>query len=115
MSRLRSPTSASTSTTLAPDAPSAAPTFAVVVVFPTPPLPLVTTIARPRARGTALAAGASSCVGFIATASFIIHIITKIREVRIHSSCFPEEPPEETGRAELRERDDVALQPARDL
>ena len=47
MSRLRKPTSASTNTTDAPRCASAVPRFAVVVVFPTPPLPDVTTIARP--------------------------------------------------------------------
>jgi hypothetical protein len=34
--------------------------LAVVVVLPTPPLPLVTTIARPRGRRTVPVAGTSS-------------------------------------------------------
>src|SRR6185295_8577932 len=42
-SRLRRPTSKSTTTTLCPLCASAAPSAAVVVVFPTPPLPEVTT------------------------------------------------------------------------
>src|SRR5882724_1737738 len=42
-SRLRSPTSKSTTTTVSPICASAAPSAAVVVVFPTPPLPDVTT------------------------------------------------------------------------
>ena len=49
ISRLRKPTSASTSTTRFPRAARAVPTLAVVVVLPTPPFPLVMTIARPRA------------------------------------------------------------------
>ena len=43
-SRLRSPTSKSTTTTLAPLCASAAPSAAVEVVLPTPPLPEVTTM-----------------------------------------------------------------------
>src|SRR3954465_12003636 len=43
-SRLRNPTSKSTTTTLCPVCASAAPSAAVDVVFPTPPLPDVTTI-----------------------------------------------------------------------
>src|SRR3954465_3811757 len=46
-SRLRSPMSASISTTLIPSCAIAAPRLAVVVVLPTPPLPDVMTIARP--------------------------------------------------------------------
>src|ERR1700704_2400510 len=42
-SRLRSPTSKSTTTTFSPICASAAPSAAVEVVFPTPPLPEVTT------------------------------------------------------------------------
>src|ERR1700680_3652704 len=42
-SRLRRPMSASTSTTCLPSVASAQPTFAVVVVLPTPPFPDVTT------------------------------------------------------------------------
>src|SRR3712207_4962970 len=42
-SRLRSPTSKSTTTTFLPPSASAAPSAAVEVVFPTPPLPDVTT------------------------------------------------------------------------
>src|ERR1700681_2772199 len=96
MSRLRRPTSASTSTTFAPVAASAAPVFAVVVVLPTPPLPLVMTIARPRRRGTALDAGASS--------RWII-LLTR----------FSEEAAEEARRAQRRERNEIAFEPARDL
>src|ERR1041384_496942 len=46
-SRLRRPMSASISTTLPPSCAIAAPRLQVVVVFPTPPLPDVMTIARP--------------------------------------------------------------------
>src|SRR5262249_17661625 len=46
-SRLRSPMSASTSTTCLPRRASAVPRFAVVVVLPTPPFPDVMTMARP--------------------------------------------------------------------
>src|SRR5258705_6402190 len=42
-SRLRRPTSKSTTTTFSPNCASAAPSAAVEVVFPTPPLPDVTT------------------------------------------------------------------------
>src|SRR5215510_7226285 len=62
-SRLRRPMSASISTTLMPSCAMAVPRLQVVVVFPTPPLPDVMTIARPmsvllHARGKA--AGKSS-------------------------------------------------------
>src|SRR6202035_3879626 len=89
--------SASTSTTDAPVAASAAPVFAVVVVLPTPPLPLVMTIARPRARGRALTAGASCC-----TMSCML-------------TRFSEDAREEARRAEGREGDELAFEPARDL
>src|ERR1700732_4198766 len=46
-SRLRSPTSKSTTTTFCPVRASAAPSAAVDVVLPTPPLPDVTTITLP--------------------------------------------------------------------
>src|SRR4029079_19043330 len=46
-SRLRSPTSKSTTTTVSPVWASAAPSAAVVVVLPTPPLPDVTTRTLP--------------------------------------------------------------------
>src|SRR5579863_1480955 len=46
-SRLRNPMSASTSTTERPSLASAQPTFAVVVVLPTPPFPEVMTIDLP--------------------------------------------------------------------
>src|ERR1700751_3965223 len=45
-SRLRRPTSKSTTTTLSPECASAAPSAAVEVVLPTPPLPDVTTTTR---------------------------------------------------------------------
>src|SRR5499427_3810605 len=47
ISRLRSPTSKSTTATLLPVRASAAPSAAVDVVLPTPPLPDVTTITLP--------------------------------------------------------------------
>src|SRR6266516_1406416 len=46
-SRLRRPTSKSTTTTFCPNVASAAPRAAVDVVFPTPPLPDVTTTTLP--------------------------------------------------------------------
>ena len=99
MSRLRSPTSASTSTTRAPVRASAAPTLAVVVVLPTPPLPEVTTIARPRVRADRGRGGRGFC-----------------RAARARSACLSsEEAAEEPGASKRRERDELAFEPARDL
>src|ERR1051325_6396999 len=61
-SRLRSPMSASISTTLMPSCAIAAPRLAVVVVLPTPPLPDVMTIARPMLSPTCSRQGRSEVV-----------------------------------------------------
>src|SRR5215218_10279773 len=68
-SRLRRPTSKSTTTTFCPPCANAAPRAAVEVVFPTPPLPDVTTrtfaILAPRESFTASALGSHpNCVAF---------------------------------------------------
>src|ERR1700681_2665032 len=121
MSRLRRPTSASTSTTVAPVAPSAAPVFAVVVVLPTPPFPLVTTIARPRLRGTALVAGASCCsISCIAIRQLLFAARSAARTAWGSRYANPlarlsEDAREEPGCAEGGERYQFALEPARDL
>src|SRR5664279_1621568 len=99
MSRLRRPTSASTSATLAPACASAVPMLAVVVVLPTPPFPEVMTIARPRGRFTAPSLGAGS--------SWSSCISTGL--------SLAEKATENPRHAQRGERDVLAVEPPRDL
>src|SRR5262245_36471369 len=69
-SRLRRPMSASTSTTFLPCRAIAVPRLAVVVVLPTPPLPDVTTMARPIRFPPVAALRALSVAGQLAQVRF---------------------------------------------
>jgi hypothetical protein len=80
--------------------------LAVVVVFPTPPLPLVMTIARPRTTaGSGIGSSSTRAAG--------------VRRLAFKSTLtrFPEreEPPEKRRRAQVRKGNDLAAEPARDL
>src|SRR5664279_2358274 len=99
MSRLRRPTSASTSATLAPACASAVPMLAVVVVLPTPPFPEVMTMARPRGRFTVPSPGAGS-----SWSSCISTGLSLAEEAAENSRC-----------AQRGERDVFAVEPACDL
>src|SRR5581483_4730249 len=82
---------------------SAVPRFAVVVVFPTPPLPDVTTMARPSVTGSAGCAGC--CSGLSSARSTCI------------STCLqrPDETPQESWRFQVGKGYEFAFQTPRDL
>ena len=103
MSRLRSPTSASTSTTVAPRCASAVPRLAVVVVLPTPPLPDVTTIARP-----SFGAGAAAAEARLA-------VRLGVRASAYPAFKAPMRRPKKPWFVEARERNELALEAARDF
>src|ERR1700680_5003637 len=82
-SRLRKPMSASTSATLCPSFANAPPRFAVVVVFPTPPLPEVTTYTIPAKRYSLWASAARPTTLSRASLGHYIIIPRFVRALRL--------------------------------
>src|SRR5262249_15739429 len=109
MSRLRNPTSASTSATDAPRCASAVPRLAVVVVLPTPPFPDVTTMPGPKglARSGAPSTLRPSGDTLRMTGSNILKWLPRFECV--------DETSEKARLIEVGKRYDLAFEPARDL